>query len=241
MNSLLLSVTLAALNDPRSYLSRLLSPENLPNIALVIVATITAVYIARQAKETVRATKAMHESIEVAVAENRPWLLPHLQEGKDRILEPYLEPIGAFPQDQLRFSHCIFFFENYGKVPARATLLRAELRIGDSPTEPPSSDIYEVGKVKFNPFVFPQDESVPHSAQLTPNAFVTEEELADIKRGARFLWLQGIVHYRHTVEPEALRRAPDFETRFCYLWETRLNTPKPLWRLAGPAGTNTAS
>jgi len=226
---------------------KLISPvvSNWPLIAVaiwgILVARSTLHAIKWQAEETANATKAMRDSLEVTVAENRPWLLPHLQEGKDRIQEPYLKPVGSVPQAELRFSHCVFFFKNYGQTPAKALMLRAELRIGDNPTEPPSSDIYDVTEVKFNPFIFPQGEAVPHSAQLTPDAFITDRELDDITNGIRFLWLQGIVRYRHTIETETLSDAPDFETKFCYVWETRLNTPKPIWRLAGPAGTNTAT
>src|ERR1700692_2329333 len=42
-----------------SYLHELLLPQNIPNIALVILAGITAFYVARQTRATAQATQAM--------------------------------------------------------------------------------------------------------------------------------------------------------------------------------------
>src|SRR5438132_1146381 len=49
-------------SKPPNDFSRLFSSENLPNIALVIVAAITGWFIAQQAKETAKATQAMRDS-----------------------------------------------------------------------------------------------------------------------------------------------------------------------------------
>ena len=42
----------------------------------------------------------------------------------------------------------------------------------------------------------------------------------------------GLIRYYDTFE--RIGSVP-YETAFCYVWETRLNTPKPLWRMAGSA------
>jgi|GEM_PF-3373579 len=208
------------------------------NWALVVVGALTGCAVMMQARESAKATKVMGDSLKVTVAENRPWLLPQMGEGSDRIQEPFLKPVGTMPQEEMRLSHCIFYLKNYGKTPAKALSLKAELRIGGNSSEPPSSDIYEIGKLRFNPYVFPQGEPLAQCAELSPGGFVTEVELDDINKGVRFLWLRGIIRYRHTIDAETV---PDYETRFCYLWETRLNSPKPSWRLAGPPEGNSAT
>jgi hypothetical protein len=50
-------------HEPPSYFRRLFGPENLPNFALFVVAAITACYVARQAKETAKATQAMRDQL----------------------------------------------------------------------------------------------------------------------------------------------------------------------------------
>jgi hypothetical protein len=50
-------------SKPPSYLSRLFSPENLPNIALVIVGALTLLAIWYQAKKTADATEAMQRQV----------------------------------------------------------------------------------------------------------------------------------------------------------------------------------
>lgn len=57
-----------------SYLDRLFSPENIPNIALVIVGAITAYYIAKQARETKLATQAMQRSTRLQEVGLRQWV-----------------------------------------------------------------------------------------------------------------------------------------------------------------------
>jgi hypothetical protein len=59
---------------PESYLCTLLSAQNLPNIALVIVTAITAWYIAKQAKETANATKAMGDTVSLQKSAMRQWI-----------------------------------------------------------------------------------------------------------------------------------------------------------------------
>src|ERR1700688_596684 len=55
-----------------SYLRRLFSAENLPNIALVIAAAITALYVARQARETAKATSAVERNTRAFIEGQRP-------------------------------------------------------------------------------------------------------------------------------------------------------------------------
>lgn len=63
--------------NPPSYLSRLFSPENLPNVALAFVAAITAYFIAVQARETRRATEAMQRSTRLQEIGLRQWVDVH--------------------------------------------------------------------------------------------------------------------------------------------------------------------
>jgi hypothetical protein len=226
-----------------------------PQWLSIIVAVLALIVIAWQTVATARATRTMRDSVKITVSENRPWLLIQMGESGDKIQIPFLVPIGSVAQAELRLSHCIFFIRNYGQTPARVLEIKAEIRIGDNPTQPPSSTIHEIGGTRYNPYIFPQGESLAQYAELSPGGFVTQMEVNDIFRGARFLWLRGLVRYRHTIEPEGVRRfrwrrwrvpfwrvevAPDYVTKFCYIWETRLNSANPAWRLAGPSEGNQA-
>ncbi|MGA8215602.1 MAG: hypothetical protein WB799_18535 [Candidatus Sulfotelmatobacter sp.] len=61
-------------SKPPSYLHELLLPQNLPNLALVIVAAITAGFVCWQARETAKATKAMVGNTAAFIESQRPIL-----------------------------------------------------------------------------------------------------------------------------------------------------------------------
>jgi hypothetical protein len=227
-----------AANDSKSYFSRLFSPENLPNIGLLIAGIagiVVAIYTLRTIKEQAISAKA---SIDAVISENRPWLLLERQEHAVRIQPPYLAPIENMGADQ-RASYCIFFIKNYGKTPAKITMIRAELQIGDSRAEPPYKDIFGIKTVAEHPDIFPQGESLAGEARLHPQVFIRAAELDEIlKKKTKFLWLCVAIHYENTFERV---EKGEYFTLCCYLYETWLNSPSPMWVISGISRYNSAS
>jgi hypothetical protein len=206
----------------------------------IVVAVWTLRRIERQTKAAEQAAQVARSNVDAFLVDNRPWLLiEHGQIGEQvgvKIQKPFIEPVGTMPPGEERFSHCVFFIKNYGKTPAKVLTMVAELRIGESSSEPPSGEIREIGE-RYNPHVFPQGESLAQVAEM-PTGIVGIKEREDIDKSRKFLWLRGMVVYRHTFEAQGI---PDYETRFGYVWETRMNTPTPFWRLAGPSEWNRAT
>ena len=163
----------------------------------------------------------------------RAWLLIR----EDKIQEPYLvPPVGARAE---LFSHCIFFLRNSGKTPALVVAERYEMQISNDWAAPPQPErIYGlVIDPTRSPYIIPQDESTPREANLV-SGFITEPELERVNKRENLLWLCGFIRYRDVFERD---NADLHETRFCYVWETRTNAPKPYWHPAGPDEYNKQS
>jgi hypothetical protein len=206
---------------------------------LVIIAALTGIAIAYQAREMTRSTKEMKASTRIAernveafVRNERARLLIH------KIQEPYLVTVETAVTEE-RLSHCVFFVKNFGKGLGTIVASRFELQMSDSVTAPPLPAIYDMkpNTVTFTPYILPQGESWPAEAPLTPAGFVSPEDLAAIENMRKYVWLCGIIRYYDVFE----RKNEEHETLFCYMWETRLNTPKHFWRPAGPAEYNKAT
>lgn len=232
---ILLAVSFLATYDWREAFC----PSTWANWALVIVgtgATIAALMtlrvIKRQAVSMRRQTTHLRNSVEAAIAENRPWLLI----GPDGIQKPYLEAVEENMVE--RMTHCIFFTKNYGKTPGKIFASKAEMQIGDSPIEPPDASVYDMKGAIHNLITFPPGEAVASQAILAPLGFIKLEDRNRIVNKSKFLWLCGFLRYRDTFER---KDAPEHETRFCYLYETRLNSPEPFWILAGSSEFNRAT
>jgi hypothetical protein len=222
-------------------LRKAFQPDAWPAWALVLV----GIWAARIGLRTLRAIE--HEAkigSEIAAAakanataqiiENRPWLLI------DKIEVPYLTPFTEVPPEDQRMTHCIVMTKNHGKTPAKVTTLRARMEIGDNPIKPPTDLSAIVGQTppKPEPYVFPPGEIKPAEATLA-HSFITNAERSDIiERKIKYLWLMGFVKYVDTFDREPRE---EHETRFCFLYETRLNTPEPFWTPAGPADHNRAT
>jgi len=181
---------------------------------------------------TVKATKdnanAALLSAQAVINSERPWLLLQI-EG---IKKPYLEPVENMPK---QMSYCIVFIRNYGRTPAGSFVEKAEMQIGSSPTEPPTSTVYLNDVSRDNPYMFPPGEALPMEAILAPMGMIKQEDRDAIVASRKFLWLYGCVRYRDTFDRE---KAPQYETRFCLRYETRFNSPEPFWVMAGPAEYN---
>lgn len=217
-----------------NWCEKLLSPL-VTNWPLVAVA-IWGVLVARGTlKILVRQTAHLQESVGAVIAENRPWLLIPSGQAGNKIQDPFLVPVEENMGE--RMAHCIFFTKNFGKTPGRIFASKAEMQIGDSPMEPPDPGVYEMKDAAHSLITFPPGEEVASEALLAPLAFIKEVDRDKILKHGKFLWLCGFLKYRDTFERE---KAPEHETRFCYLYETRFNSP-PFWRLAGPSVYNRAT
>jgi hypothetical protein len=173
--------------------------------------------------------------IEAIVAEKRPWLL------LEKVDPPYLVPAVAVPPKDQRFTHCFVFTKNYGKTPAKVTTGWARLQIGESPLNPPKDLVAEIGITEPipEPYIFPPRETRPAEARLE-TGIISPQERDDVigKNKTKYLWLLGFVKYQATL---GLEPAAEYETRFCYVYETRTNAPEPYWFPSGPLEYNRAT
>jgi hypothetical protein len=218
----------------QSYWNKAFAPEMFSNWILVLVglagigaAICTLKIIARQ-------TKATEDNVSALINSERPWLL--LQNDSEKSIQrPYLIPVETNMGD--RFTHCIFWMKNYGRTPGCVFASKAELQIGDNPTQPPDLSVYEMIRAEHNAIPVPPDQQIPSQAILT-TGFIKADDVAHVEHGGKYLWLCGFIKYRDTFERT---RSPEYETRFCWLYENRFNTPEPFWKPAGPSEYNRAT
>jgi hypothetical protein len=226
-------------NDERAkqsgYWDKVISPEVLPiwiASLLAIIGTVVAVCtlkaIEREAREIQEVAKAATRNADALMLGDRAWVLIRKTLTQDDIQDPYLPTLEQMALDE-RLPHCIFYLKNYGKTPAKIIAWRYELQIGENARRLPDTSIFEMkGLHIFTPDMIPQSESIAQQAQF--KALSGVEVFDDVAQGKKFLWLCGFVRYVDTFE-----RGPksEHETRFCYLWETRLTSPEPAWIRAG--------
>jgi hypothetical protein len=201
---------------------------------LALATLVLAVFAVVQAN----AAKA---SVKAIIAENRPWVLISRDAAQDDIQHPYLIPKHKAPPSELLSSHCIYSIRNYGKTPARIFALKAELRIGNSQTVPPSTD----GDVSREPsrhaYIFPQGESELREARLMPDGIISADDEMEImmrQNGSKFVWLIGCIKYHDTFNHA---KPVEYETRFCYVFGTWLKPSERNWFPAGPPEYNKAT
>jgi len=187
--------------------------------------------VAMAANDNAAAAKISADAI---ITENRPWLL------LDEVEVPYLIPTVEAAPGTERFTHCIVKTKNHGKTPAKVGTLWARLQIGENPMSPPKDLVVEIGRTSAipEPYIFPPGEVKEAQATLSSGFISAQERVDIIKNKTKFLWLLGFIKYRNTFERES---GAEYETRFCYLYETRLNSPKPFWTPAGPLEYNRAT
>jgi hypothetical protein len=207
-----------ATNEPKSYLCRLLSPENLPNVGLffagvagIIVAICTLKVIERQ-------TKATESSVEALIRSERPWLL--LAKNTTVPVDP--------PNNDWKFN---VFVKNVGRTPAKIIALRVECLVGKSRTELPDAQFFTSDGV-FQPFTMPQSDGIEWSLKL-PRPWSATEILPE----RQFLWLCGFVRYHDTLE----RQDPTpYETYFCLVYNPAKGIRRAAWERSGPREYNGA-
>lgn len=214
-------------------------------VALAVIGAIAACiaiktlrYIGVQTKHAGIAAEAARDGVQAILDSERPWLLLPWGDETLQIKEPYLIPAEDVPAKDLRLSHCMFFLKNYGKSPAIVVEELVELQVSESAVLIPDVSVYERSGTRSD-FVFAQGAAILTEAPLKPVNLVTPEQYRDIfVNKSRFVWLCGYFKYTDTFN----RTNPViYETRLCFLWETRLNSPKPFWTMAGPPKHNRAT
>jgi hypothetical protein len=180
---------------------------------------------------TKRSANAAKMSADALIHGERAWLLI------DDVEQPFLvPPESQVNTQQPQLAHCFFYFKNFGKTPAKMIAWRAELQIGESADKPSMETAFDVSSEGFGPAMIPPGDPMPEEARLV-SGFITAQQLSDITvQKTRFLWLCGIIKYE-----DVFRGDVEHVTTFCYLYETRLNTLTPLWRIAGLSERNKAT
>jgi hypothetical protein len=183
---------------------------------------------------TQESADAALSNAKAAIASERPWLLIE----KDNIQEPHLNPIDTQPSGESHHSYCEFYVRNYGRTPARVLSEKAELQISNNPSKPNDPDVFNVDWSRKNIFMLPQGERIVAKAPVPPLGYVKSEELREIRSKQKFIWLCGYVRYSDTFDRNGIA---EYETKFCYLWDSDVENPRPHWRLAGPPEYSTAT
>jgi hypothetical protein len=223
--------------DPRS--DRLYRLYLLGTVVGVAGGLIGLFFLVVQVVASKQAAKAALKNATALINAERAWVFVDRGEtGADKIQDPYLLPVGHpdIRPNQERIAHCVFFIRNFGKTPAKVTGWRTELLIGDSANEPPNLKFYDIPNDPFGVYFIPPNNAVAQEARL-PSGFAEWKEFQDVEDGRRYAWLVGVIRYLDVISDIE----KEHETRFCYLWETRLNSPKPFWRQAGRPEYNRAT
>jgi hypothetical protein len=195
------------------------------SLLLTLMTLVIALIAFNQARTAKAQAKAAQLSAQAIMDSERPWLLIEKTATRDRIQDPDLLRAQQMAM-QNRLPNCVFYLRNYGKTVAKMTSWEYALQIGDIPTVPPDKSIYDFRTNQtFIPDVLPQGRSVGQYA--TFKTIPPDSEFDAVDAGTKFLWLCGAIRYLSASGTE-------YRTKFCYLWERRMTTPKPFWRVAGP-------
>ncbi len=173
--------------NPPSLLHEYLLPLNVLTLALVIVAAITAWYVARQARETAKATQSMHDSIELQKAGLNQWVEIEDWQGGAEIWKPDIEPEQP--------DHLMFEFAIVNPTDHPITLKAAKWQIGGQPesiapncTLPPKGKHPTIASYDLTP-----EEMLPYAEkkkalELEVSGFVDFDDILHNARSQPF-WL----------------------------------------------------
>jgi len=193
-------------DHPQSYLCRLFSPENLPNIGLFIVGvigTIVAVCTLRDIQKQTQNTRTIADAAllnaQAIINSERPWVL---------VTAVRSEKIGNF----------LIRATIKGRTPARITEIYSQRTFIDQPDNLPPSPKYETPVIAPKEPLLGDGESFK-IAEVKPNILVDEEWKAKHPNFApyQFLCFYGIVRYEDCLATDEKRR---HETRWCFSYFT---------------------
>jgi hypothetical protein len=175
-------------NKPPSYLHELLLPQNLPNLALVIVAAVTGWFIARQAREMARATKEMQ-----AAGKQTERIIATMTDTAVRELRAYVGITTAritFFQERAPLIEILI--KNSGKTPAYDAGMWISGRLGpyplDMPLPPPPA-----GFLTSRSILAPGEE--PH-AMVWKHPIIDEDDMPILGTPELTIFIFGEIVYR---------------------------------------------
>jgi hypothetical protein len=192
------------------YLCRLLAPENLPNLLLVIVGVITFISIRKQAVETAKATKAMQDSLplqkasadaalanaKAVVNSERPWIFIEIEKSAN---------VGS-----PRKANVKIFGKNNGRTPAEVTVMTCEFAFLPEANFPyttyPDEPVYPQTELTYKNYVAAGKTFDVYSFDCS--SCVTDETWQEMK-GQRLTFTGHVVY-------QDLITGDKHETRFCY-------------------------
>jgi hypothetical protein len=196
-------------NESKSYFSRLFSPENLPNIALVVVGIggiITAICTLRLIKtqtiDTGIAANAALLNAQAVINTERPWLVVSVHS------DPYLAN-GFF-----------FRITNKGRTPANVVSAYREQKIVDLP------DRLRIPPEYSSPMYSPEDNLIVADGKWEDRPSFNPEAVISNPAGAReafenaaqFLCFYGQVTYRDSFGQRSGDSGEHY-TRWCYVYD----------------------
>jgi hypothetical protein len=241
---------------PQSYLARLFSPENLPNIALVvagfagiIVAICTLSVLRRQTKATEQSAEAALLNAQAIINSERAWITVMPYRWSPEFF-PRWEPGDPIPKGDMGTWPIAHLFpaqiKCFGKTPARITGIAVRyIRTRTNPSQWPAEPDY--GDLSVEDIVLvPQDE-IAATAKLSPdNGVLTKAQIDAIQKREEFLFAYGIVKYKDVHQCER-------EARFGYVYSTPedyhllkdgsiqvISFDKAVFRRGGPPAYNSA-
>jgi hypothetical protein len=199
-------------DNPKGYLCRLFSPENLPNIGL-LVAGIVGIFIALRTLKTIdRQTKATEDAAEAALLSakalldaERPWLSVTVEQmkGSAALYQFSVKNLGRTPAMVIGTSVVRVVCEALPEIP--------EYPDGMSAVE---SAREESGEVRL----LAPDETWKFAAVdmsgIEPGWLLGQFAFNDLKSGKRDFFYFGKVQYRDVFAPAVLH-----ETHFCYIYK----------------------
>jgi hypothetical protein len=211
--------------EPQGYFSRLFSPENLPNIGLLIagvIGIIVAVYTLKaingQLEEMRSGGKVTTQQVQHLINAERAWIqVPEII--MTQILSIFKPPEDAF------FVYFRPYMLNTGRTHARVTQIIAKAEVLDKPADDKSPMPPRLPEQPDFSHVVPFKRDVILSPKAGINWFnvhITPEELERIAKRQAFLYIYGRIDY---VDISEMQR----HTGFCKLYWIPYGPNDPNW------------
>ena len=205
-----------------------LTVQSAPNVNAEPVTKNTLSAVAPFVRTTVAFAGIANKQIDHMVASERAWILIHTEGTQLPTLIPIDGP-SSTPGEH-PFAQCMVSLKNFGRTPAHVSVGEFEMKLGDSNTTPPSSSIYETVAEPRRYTIGPK-EQWPIQALLKPQIFINLDNMKELKKRGKFLWMCGVIRYSDVFEG----RTTTHETRVCLLYDPN---SKPIWVVSGPPQYN---
>jgi hypothetical protein len=183
---------LAATFGVKCYLSRMLSPENVPNIGLLLAGIIGIIIAIRTLQNLVRQTAAIEKQGNALVNSERAWVLVEIGTLPD---------FSGVRPDTAALLYIMPKIQNFGRTTARIMKICMRQLQVPKPDDLPLEPDYR-GELSFD-FVLP-----PNKPIQTMGVPITPQEYVEMREGKTVLYIFGYVSY---VDIGSTER----ETRFC--------------------------